>query len=53
MNYMSLSLVTECHRVPDSNKHSLAVSSDVCLKTLNETIQFEMNKITVWLNVNK
>ena len=27
--------------------------SDVCLKTLNETIQVEMNKITDWLNVNK
>jgi hypothetical protein len=27
--------------------------SDVCLKTLNETIQIEMNKITDWLNVNK
>ena len=27
--------------------------SDVCLKTLNETIQVEMNKITDRLNVNK
>ena len=27
--------------------------SDVCLKTLNETIQVEMNIITDWLNVNK
>ena len=27
--------------------------SDVCLKTLSETIQVEMNKITDWLNVNK
>ena len=26
--------------------------SDVCLKTLNETIQVEMNKITDWLNVS-
>ena len=27
--------------------------SDACLKTLNEIIQDEMNKITDWLNVNK
>ena len=27
--------------------------SDVCLKTLNEAIQVEMNKITNWLNVKK
>ncbi len=27
--------------------------SHTCLKTLNEIIQIEMNKITDWLNVNK
>ncbi len=27
--------------------------SDTCLKTLNETLQIEMNKIANWLNVNK
>ena len=27
--------------------------SDICLKTLNETLQNEMNKIANWLNVNK
>jgi hypothetical protein len=27
--------------------------SDVCLKTLSETLQVEINKIKDWLNVNK
>ena len=27
--------------------------SHTCLKTLNEIIQIEMNKITDWLNANK
>ncbi len=27
--------------------------SDTCLKTLNEILQIEMNKIANWLNVNK
>ena len=27
--------------------------NDICLKTLNETLRIEMNKIANWLNVNK
>jgi uncharacterized PurR-regulated membrane protein YhhQ (DUF165 family) len=27
--------------------------SHACLKTLNQTIQEEINKIAVWLNINK
>ena len=27
--------------------------NDICLKTLNETLRIEMNRIANWLNVNK